>query len=164
VARLLRIYLQDHYAGSTAGLQLARRTARNNRGTPLGDFVATLADEIEADRRELRKVMADLEVRPNQLKSALAALAERLGRLKLNGRLLHYSPLSRLLELELLVLGLEGKRGLWTALKAAAGPSVPLDEARLDRLGARAEKQQQALERRRLEAAEAALGSEHRGR
>jgi hypothetical protein len=121
--------------------------------------VATIADEIEADRRELRKVMADLDVRPNQIKSALAALGERLGRLKLNGRLLNYSPLSRLVELELLVLGLEGKRALWTALKAAAGPGVPLDEARLDRLGARAEEQQQAIERRRLEAAEAALGS-----
>jgi hypothetical protein len=103
--------------------------------------------------------MTDLGFRPNQLKSALAALGERLGRLKLNGHLLSYSPLSRLVELELLALGLAGKRALWTALKATADPSFPLSETGLDRLSARAEEQQQAIEQRRLEAARTALGS-----
>ena len=32
---LLAIYLQDHLAGSTPGVELARRAAAQNAGTPL---------------------------------------------------------------------------------------------------------------------------------
>jgi hypothetical protein len=40
----------------------------------------------------------------------------KLGRLKLNGQLRGYSPLSRLLELEGLGMGITGKLGLWKSL------------------------------------------------
>ena len=50
----LRIYLQDHLAGSTAGLELARRTRGANEGTEYGPPLAKIADEIEADRRRSR--------------------------------------------------------------------------------------------------------------
>jgi len=53
----------------------------------------------------------------SKLKPLGALLAERLGRLKLNGRLWGYSPLSRLDELEALQLGVTGKRRLWRALE-----------------------------------------------
>jgi hypothetical protein len=32
--KLLSIYLNDHLAGSTSGIELAKRSAANNRGTP----------------------------------------------------------------------------------------------------------------------------------
>ena len=47
-------------------------------------------------------------------KSAGAWTAEKFGRLKPNGQLTGYSPLSRLVELEGLKLGITGKLGLWT--------------------------------------------------
>ncbi len=50
-------------------------------------------------------------------KRVLAQGVERVGRLKLNGRLVGYSPLSRVLELEALMSGVQAKRGLWRALR-----------------------------------------------
>jgi hypothetical protein len=61
-------------------------------------------------------------VRRNPVKVALAVGAERLGRLKPNGRLVRYSPLSRFVELDILAMGIEGKKG---ALDQLAGPGRP---------------------------------------
>lgn len=67
--------------------------------------------------------MRQLDVAPSALKVGVVRTAELLGRLKLNGRLFTRSPLSRVLELEVLVVGIRGKEALWTAL-AAAGLSL----------------------------------------
>ena len=56
--------------------------------------------------------MDRLGVAQGRLKPLAAVFGERLGRLKLNGRLWGYSPLSRLDELELLQIGVVGKRML----------------------------------------------------
>ena len=65
---------------------------------------------------------------PSRLKIALARTAERASRLTLNGRLLGYSPLSRVIELETLGAGILAKRGLWNALaKATDAQRVGLD-------------------------------------
>ena len=37
--KLLSIYLNDHLAGATIGVELARRIRARNRGTPLGDYL-----------------------------------------------------------------------------------------------------------------------------
>ena len=50
---------------------------------------------------------------------------EKLGRLKLNGQLLGYSPLSRLIELEGLMLGIAGKLAMWIALSSRSGRPAP---------------------------------------
>jgi hypothetical protein len=63
--------------------------------------------------------MRQLEVRPSAVKVGLVRAAERLGRLKLNGRVFQRSPLSRVVELEVLVVGIRGKEALWAALLAA---------------------------------------------
>jgi len=151
----LSIYLGDHYAGSVAAVQLARRAAQSNQGTPYGEELATLATEIEEDRQALRLIMQRRGIRPDPAKAALAWSAEKLGRLKLNGQLTGYSPLSRLEELEILSLGVEGKLGMWRALERALDPGVP--EADLDTLIKRALSQRQRLERQRLDAASEAL-------
>ena len=58
---------------------------------------------------KLGAVLRALEVEPSRLKIGLARAAERASRLKLNGRVLGYSPLSRVIELETLGAGiLEG--------------------------------------------------------
>jgi hypothetical protein len=152
-SRLLRIYLDDHYAGATLGLALARRALRSNRGTPLGDFLERLAREIAEDRQSLGGVMERLGARRSRVKPAAALVAERLGRLKLNGRLVSYSPLSRLVELEGLILGVTGKRSLWQSLRQL-DRDLGVD---LDDLERRAEAQLAELEGHRDEAAVAAL-------
>jgi hypothetical protein len=153
----LGIYLSDHYAASVAAVQLARRAAQSNRGTRYGDALATLAEEIEEDRQSLRLIMQRLGIRADPAKAAVAWSAEKLGRLKLNGQLTGYSPLSRLEELEILSLGVEGKLAMWRALARAADHGVP--EAELETLIKRALSQRRRLERQRLDAAPEALSA-----
>jgi hypothetical protein len=151
----LAIYLGDHYAASVAAANLARRAAQSNRGTRYGDVLAALAAEIEEDRQSLRLIMQRLGIRPDRAKAAVAWGAEKLGRLKFNGQLTGYSPLSRLEELEILSLGVEGKLGMWRALERGVDHGIP--EAELDALIKRAQSQRRRLERQRLEAAPEAL-------
>jgi len=151
----LAIYLGDHHAAAVGAVQLARRAAASNRGTRYGEVLAALADEIEEDRQSLRLIMQRLGIRPDPAKAALAWGAEKLGRLKLNGQLTGYSPLSRLEELEILALGVEGKLAMWQALERAVSHGIP--EAELQTLIKRARAQRRRLERHRLDAAAEAL-------
>jgi hypothetical protein len=158
--RLLTIYLNDHLAGATAGALIARRAAGSNRGTKLGERLAAVATEIEQDRDALRSVMRLVGAVENPVKTTFARLAERTGRvLKLNGRLLSYSPLSRLEELEALRIGVEGKLALWRGLKETRGADPRLEGVDLDELARRAERQGTELEAMRLEAARGAFGT-----
>ncbi len=155
MSNLLAIYLNDHLAGSTAGVELARRARGSNEGTELGEFLATLAAEIEEDRDTLQEVMEAVSAGRDRLKVTGGWAGEKLGRLKLNGSLLSYSPLSRVVELEGLRLGVEGKACLWRMLRELADPR--LSGFDFDALIARAERQRDELERRRLEAGRIAL-------
>ena len=157
----LKIYLEDHYAGATAGLELARRTAGANSGTPYGDVLERIALEIEEDRDSLRAIMTVLGVGPDRFKVAGAWAGEKAGRLKLNGHLTGYSPQSRVIEIEGLVVGVTGKRCLWAALRHVAPQEARLDLEQLERLIQRADRQLGELEEQRLKAvAEAVTAAE----
>ena len=123
--KLLGIYLNDHLAGSTAGLELAKRSAGANKGTAYGAFLRKLAKEIQEDREALQAIMKRLEVGEDIPKKVGAWTAEKLGRLKPNGQLTGYSPLSRVVELEGLTLGITGNLVLWTALRDLAERGAP---------------------------------------
>jgi hypothetical protein len=153
----LRIYLQDHLAGATAGLELARRARGANEGTEYGPPLARIADEIEADRRHLQGVLEEFGWGGDKLKNMAAWGVEKVGRLKLNGQLTGYSPLSRLVELEGLLTGITGKRGLWVALLRLAPGEPRLDVALLERLRDRAEAQRATVEELREKAASEAF-------
>src|SRR5205807_6250850 len=95
----------------------------------------------------------------DRTKIALAWSAEKLGRLKLNGALLSYSPLSRLEELDGLALGVQGKLLLWQALAQTHEADERLAEVDLPGLRDRAKSQQRTIEWLRLKAAAAAIGT-----
>ena len=155
MADLLAIYLNDHLGGATGGLELARRAAGSNTGSELGRFLARLRDEIEEDRGSLVEAMRRLDVGRDRTKVAAGWLAEKAGRLKLNGQLRGYSPLSRVVELEALALGVGAKLGCWRALDALA--DARLRDLAIPELIERAERQRDELERFRLDAAREAL-------
>jgi hypothetical protein len=155
--RLLAIYLNDHLAGATLGVELARRSAAHNRGSAYGQFLDELASEIRSDRESLLEIMRSLRVGVDRVKVSGAWAAEKLGRLKLNGQLLGYSPLSRLVELEALTLGVAGKLALWRALYQLEPDRLELSVATLQNLIARAERQLQSLEEQRRSAVTDAL-------
>lgn len=138
------------------GVELARRTAASNRDDEhFGPPLARICEEIEADRATLERVMEALDVGRDRLKPAAGWIAEKLGRLKPNGQLRGYSPLSRLIELEGLYIGISGKARLWKVLEANVGDDVPgVDFAAL---GERADRQRTEVEALQEEAARLAL-------
>ena len=79
--RLLAIYLNDHLAGATAGLELARRALQENDENDYGRFLATLADEIDQDRRTLIEVMKRLTIPRSKVKVSAAWALEKVGRM-----------------------------------------------------------------------------------
>lgn len=152
----LAIYLNDHLAGATVGVEVARRTKGSNEDDPdFGPPLTEICAEIEADRETLRAVMDQLDIGQSKVKPLGATLGERLGRLKLNGQLRGYSPLSRLDELELLQIGVSGKRRLWRALEHTH--SKDLSDFDLGALAERATGQLRYLETLHLKAAALAL-------
>jgi hypothetical protein len=150
----LAIYLNDHLAGSTVGVELVQRIAGSNRGTPLGSMLDRLTVEVREDRAVLERLMEELGAGQDRIKVAGAWTAEKVGRLKLNGQLRGYSPLSRLEELESLRAGIHGKLDLWRALSRAIGAFPGFDFADL---AARAERQLRELDEFHAQAAESAF-------
>lgn len=154
--RYLAIYLNDHRAGSLGGYELAKRSHSSNQGNPLGDYLEQLIEQMEHERNQLDAVLELLEVDIDRAKGALAWGGEKLGRLKFNGELTSYSPLSRLVELEGLYLGVGGKRSMWTNLQRAMGEHLRRFD--LEGLISQAEEQQARLEELRLDYAPEVLG------
>ena len=102
-------------------------------------------------------LMERLGIRKKQLRLRLAWVAEKGMRLKPNGRLVGYSPLSRVLELEGLTMGITGKLELWRSLQAIADGDGRLPEAEIETLIHRAESQRYRVEDLRIKAAREAL-------
>ncbi|MFE7169718.1 transaldolase [Streptomyces sp. NPDC057616] len=154
-AELLAIYLNDHLAGATGGVQLARRAARAQRGEP---ELAELARQLEQDRQSPLRIMEDLAISTDRPKVALGRLAEKAGRLKPNGRLFSRSPVSDVLELESLLIGVTAKAACWRTLRALAETDERLHADHLDFLSERADSQTALLEQLRVAAAARAVG------
>lgn len=155
---LLRIYLNDHLAAAAGGIRLARRVERSNRGTELGTYLKTFAEELEDDRQQLEEAIHRAEVPVNNVKRTAMVVAEIAGRVKPNGRLRGYSALSRLVELEALIAGVVMRKGLWQTLRNRPNFAVLPDDD-LVRCIERAERQQCDLESHRLAAAAEAFGN-----
>lgn len=143
---LLGIYLNDHLAAATAGTERSRHLATACRGTEVGDAMAPLAAGIAEDRRSLVVIMRRLDLPIRRYKVYAGLLGERAGRLKSNGALVRRSPLSSLLELELLQLGVQGKACAWEVLRGLADRDARLDPQHLDDLLERARRQLRILE------------------
>ncbi|MEV4314241.1 hypothetical protein [Actinocrispum sp. NPDC049592] len=153
--RYFAIYLNDHLAGAVAGTELAHRLAAAEPDIPM---LRTVADEISADQQALRNIMARLNVPVRSYKTWAAWAMEKVARLKPNAHLTSRSPLSRVLELEMLRLGVEGKAAGWRSLRARAHHDDRLDPGRVDELLKRAEQQRDQLEELRIQAAADAFG------
>jgi hypothetical protein len=160
LSMLIDIYLNDHLAGATGARDLARRAAASNRDSDYGPFLERLAGEISEDRESLIAVMRALNVKVDPLKVFIGWGMEKVGRLKLNGRWRGYSPLSRLLELEGLALGVHGKLALWRSLQQLDPALLRSADSLLPELVERAQRQREELEVQRQRACTEALTSD----
>src|SRR3982751_4422305 len=117
----LAIYMNDQLALGVLWREIARRSARSNHGTETGAAVGRVAHAIAEDVATFERMMRELKIPKAHAKPVLAMVGERVGRLKPNGRLRGYSPLSRFEELDVLVMGIDGKVVLWQNLRDLAG-------------------------------------------
>lgn len=150
--RLLSIYLNDHVAGATAGVARIRHMAEAYARTPLGPELSIIAEQITAEREWLIRTSDHLGVRLTRWKLVGLWVAERAGRLKQNGRVRSHSPLSALLNLEVMRSAVLGKRGVWESLRVWSEHDPDLvragvDVERLDRFLRQTDEQAETLTR-----------------
>lgn len=113
---LLGLYLSDHLTGATAGMARIDRMVADYVDTPVHPTLSSIAEQIRAERRFLQQLIDDLGLRRLPHRQAVAWLGEHAGRLKKNGRLVSRSPMTMVLETELLRSAVLGKRGGWQTL------------------------------------------------
>ena len=154
----LDVYLNDHLAASAAAVELVERLVANNEDEALDTYLTELLQAIEADRGTLSAVMERLGVRPSTPKQVAGKVLETLSRFRLNERITGSPEVSRLMELETLSLGIEGKLALWRSLAHIVASRPELAAFDLPGLMDRAVSQRSGLEPFRLDAAAKALG------
>ena len=152
----LATYLADHLAGSDAALALIRRMARHQASHDLVVGLVELEAEIRTDQRVLQSLRARLAPTSPALPRAGGWLAEKVLRIKLplgTDR----RGLSLFEGLELLALGIWGKRALWSLLARIAPRDGRLSGIDFHRLERRAVQQHDQVERQRVAAGLTAL-------
>jgi len=142
----VHVHLRNHWAAACGGVDLAERVARRHRDSEVGPALAELAGQIREDRDSLGQVMAAVGADHGLLMPLTARVAERVGRLKLNGHLITRSPVSDVLELEAMRGAVTAKAAGWDSLLAFADREPQLPGARLRELRERADHQASTLE------------------
>ena len=143
-------YLEDHLAGSEAGIDVARRLRRRHAGGPVGIAMVELLEDLTADQQALRDAIRHLDTRPTP--SAVTRIAGLMGSVVTWTRRMLHAPVPSLLEdLETLAVGVWGKRLLWGALARKAMVDPRLAELPIEHLVASAEAQERELLRLRDE-------------
>jgi hypothetical protein len=153
-------YLNDHLSGSEVAVRLIMRLNRVYGRTATGRFFRDLLAEVRADQEALQALTNRLGTRRSVVKQAAGRIAEVASRPKL--RFGANAPLALFESLEMLALGILGKRSLWKALLRLAPRDRRLDARDLIRLEARAVDQHAQVEQRRLALARTALGARNR--
>jgi hypothetical protein len=151
-------YLNDHLAGAIAGVDLARRIARDNQDNAYGAAVAQIGGEIAADRDTLDDVMDRLGVGRDQLRLLAAWGVEKARRVLPVPWLLDRHQLGRLEEIEALILGVTGKLSLWVSLGETRGGDPRLADIDFGELADRARSQLERLGELRTQAATETFG------
>lgn len=155
--KFFRIFVRDHLAAATVAVELARRTLKNNHEGELGEYLEGLVRKLEGERETLHAICGKTGVRSGAVGEAGGWLVEKLGRLKFNGRLVSYSPLSRVGELEGLLLLAQQREVLWRILEHKAKVDARLDGLALATHVESAEEDRRLLGRYLLEAADSAV-------
>lgn len=148
----LKTYLNDHLAGSTGAIDLLHHLADSADTVPDKTFFQTLAKEVEADQQLLKEMLNSIHTEQSQLKQAAVWIAGRIGRLKLDMSDLNLG-LGQFEALELLALGIQGKRLLWRILGSISTNYLMWQSYDFTDLEARAKDQLERIELRHIQLA-----------
>jgi len=153
--RYFSIYLNDHLAGASAGLELAAALKDRAGMEPV---MTQLSRDIEEDRRELQAIVERHGTRPSRVRQAAGWMTEKLTEIKTRLDDSSDGALQTFELIEALAIGIDGKRALWTALEAVSDSVPALHGVDFRRLIARADDQRRLVEAHRVRAATAAFG------
>jgi len=153
----LDVYLNDHLGGAMLGSDLAEQIRDQSEGTPLGEVMTKLADEIEKDREALLELMDKMGTERNPVKQVSGWLAEKAARVKFSGIGSGEPDHGMFMAIETLRLGVAGKKCLWLALDRVRDSHEALADTDLTLLISRAAAQEETLERERIAAGERVL-------
>ncbi|MGA9510492.1 MAG: hypothetical protein WBV55_17870 [Candidatus Sulfotelmatobacter sp.] len=134
-------------AGAALAIDLLEALRKKYPSDPLGDFAASILNEVEADRITLKNIADRIGTGSDKLKELSAWMSEKVSRIKLT-RDSH--SLATFEALEFLALGILGKLALWDTLKALQEVDSRLQGMNFDHLATRARTQHHQVEERRL--------------
>jgi nucleoside-diphosphate-sugar epimerase len=143
---LFGLYLSEHFTGSTVGLERMERMTRAYRDTPFHAELAEVTEQLRGERELYRDLLDRLDVPRRRYRQVAAWAGEKAGRLKLNGRVVEESPMTAVLEGELMRAAVLGKIGGWQTLREHAD-QIGLDPEQLDELIVQARQQIELLDR-----------------
>lgn len=125
-------YVRTHIAGSTAGVRLFEHSGRHQRDREIGAVVLEIHEQLLDERDYLRALADRLGPGENPIFSTLAALGEKVSRLKPTdfGRRTETTDLA---DLEAMRIALSGKLAGWDSLLAVVDDHPELDRAVLER-------------------------------
>lgn len=156
----LSVYLNDHLAGSMAGLEILESLCGLLENSEFAAEIEALRAEVEQDREELEQLIERLGYKQSAVRKASGWLAEKAMTLKLLVDDPRSGPLRIYESLEALSLGVEGKRCLWEAMIAVAGDDPRINLTQIRDLHDRARDQRHRVERMRLSTAQSAFRQE----
>ncbi|RYD35949.1 MAG: hypothetical protein EOP87_06390 [Verrucomicrobiaceae bacterium] len=110
-------YVNDHLAGSSGALLLVDEIASHHDDPEARLFFAELKDKIREDRDVLDGLLKRIAEEPSALMKVAGGIAARVGGLKLMWEKVEPGKLGMFEALEMLTLGIQGKRLLWTIMR-----------------------------------------------
>lgn len=152
----LATYIKDHFAGSEGALAILDHVEKVHGGSAAA-MAQTLRPQLQGERAVLSRLLASLDTEESLPRRVAGWLSEKGLELKLKMDDPTDGALHLLEAIEMLALGVHGKRGLWVALDASRGKIPALATEDYDALIAQAESQRALLEVVRLEGAKAAF-------
>lgn len=116
----LERYLNDHLAGASGAVLLIQHLIDTSENPDARDFFADLKLKVEADRNLLEELLSSAGLESSQALKVAGEVTARIGLLKLMWEGVEPGKLGLFEALEILALGVHGKRLLWLALKEVA--------------------------------------------
>ncbi len=113
-------YLNEHLAGSAGALLLIQKLAESHGEAEARDFFSLLNEKVESDRCLLEDLIQKLGKEPSTFLRIAGGITARIAGIKLMWEQMESGKLGLFEALEMLALGVHGKRLLWVALMEIA--------------------------------------------
>ncbi len=158
----LERYLNDHLAGSKGAVILIQDLIDRHEDEDARNFFTDLKSKVEEDRLLLKNLLHDARLDQSSLLQAAGSLTARASRIKLMWEGMNPGELGIFEALEMLALGIQGKRILWVMLNEISPHFPEWDGMDFTALEFEAIEQRDSVERYRIQAGREALASPQR--